>query len=413
MTPICVLLPDFDWPAFQWIQQRLFGEIDNHNSKHITLDMSAVERAYPNGVMPLIVVVEQYRREMGVEFDLVLPVNESCRRSFVDSNWAGYLAPNQGHPVGERLNALHRFSDDGALNDLVNAEIRQILRSATFAPGVLQSFEWALNEVAGNILIHSEQSVGWIQVSVHPSTHHMAIVVADGGIGIPEPIRKAFPSAVLLRDEDAIAYALKEGITSKPEFGQGKGLTGTLEIVKKSAGGRLSIHSRKGVVEWIGEKLAIKGDFPPFPGTLVDIQFDINQPIDIETALWGRVPAYPFNESLFGEDTPSGLMRLKLADQASGFGNRVTGQKIRTVIENLLATAPGDVLEIDFAGVDLLASSFADEVFGKLAVSLGIVGFSSRLRFVGLNKFCQGIIDDVVQSRIVQTRSGNGNGDGK
>ena len=108
-----------------------------------------------------------------------------------------------------------------------------------------------------------------------------------------------------------------------------------------------------------------------------------------------------------------GHIRLKLADQASAFGNRVTGQKIRAVIENLLATAPGDVLEIDFASVDLLASSFADEVFGKLAVSLGIVGFSSRLRFVGLNKFCQGIIDDVVQSRIVQTRGGNGNGDGK
>ena len=409
MTTVQVAGPDFGWPTFQWVQRRLFAEIDIAGSKLIHLDLSSVGRAYPNGVIPLIVLVEQYRQQKHIKFELTLPSNERCQRTFIDSNWAGYLAPAPAHPVGARPNALHRFTDDTALNDLINSQIRQILGTASYAPGVLQSFEWALNEVAGNVLVHSEQSTGWIQVLVHPSTHHMAIVVADGGVGIPEPIRKAFPAAGLTRDEDAISYALREGITSKPEFGQGKGLTGTLEIVKINAGGRMSVHSRSGLVEWNDDRLAIKGDFPPFPGTMVDIQLNINQPIDIETALWGAAPGYPFNEALFGRDAPAGMMRLKLAEQASGFGNRVTGQKIRHTIENLLAAAPGDVLEIDFSGVELMASSFADEVFGKLAVSLGFVGFSSRLRFTALNKFCQGIIDDVVQSRIVQSRSGNGN----
>lgn len=410
MTTVRVAGPDFGWQTFQWLQQRLIAEIGTAGHSLIQLDLSGVERAYPNGIVPLIVLAEKYRSEQKIQFELTLPLDDRCHRTFIDSNWAGYLAPASNHPLGTRPNALHRFEDDSALNDLINSQIRQILGTASYAPGVLQSFEWALNEVAGNVLVHSEQPVGWIQVLVHPSTQHMAIVVADGGVGIPEPIRKAFPAAGLARDEDAISHALKEGITSKPDFGQGKGLTGTLEIVKKNAGGRMSVHSRAGLVEWTDDRLAIKGDFPPFPGTMVDIQLSINQAIDIETALWGAAPGYPFNESLFGRDAPAGMMRLTLSEQASGFGNRVTGQKIRITIENLLAAAPSDVLEVDFTGVELIASSFADEVFGKLAVSLGFIGFSSRLRFTALNKFCQGIIDDVVQSRIVQSRSGNSNG---
>jgi len=103
--------------------------------------------------------------------------------------------------------------------------------------------------------------------------------------------------------------------------------------------------------------------------------------------------------------TRIGEMRFPLSDEASSFGNRPTAVKIRNKIENLLVSAPGDVLVIDFQGIDLIASSFADELFGKLVIALGFVGFMSRIRIVNINKFCRGIIDDVVQSRIVQSRN--------
>lgn len=167
----------------------------------------------------------------------------------------------------------------------------------------------------------------------------------------------------------------------------------------------MSIHSQQGRVEWLNDRLDIKGDFPPFPGTFVDIQLNTADPIEIERALWGNAPAYPFNDALYGKETAIGIMRMKLADEAAGFGNRLTGLKIRNKIENLLTTAPNDVLEMDFSEVDLIASSFADEVFGKLALSLGFVGFGSRIRFVNINRFCRGIIDDVVQSRIIQSHT--------
>lgn len=393
----------FDWPAFQWVQRNLFRVTETLGYGDAVLDLSALQRVFPNGMVPLIVLLEKVRETTGIEFEIVLPADDACRRSMLNLNYAAYLCTDQEFPVSDKSNALHRFGDDESLNELINRQIHQILGQATYAEGVLQSFEWALNEVAGNVLVHSNSDHGWIQVMVHPTTNHMAIAVADGGVGIPTEIRKAFPEQRM--DEDAIAHALKEGITSRPDFGQGKGLTGTLQIVKINKGGKLAIHSEKGRVEWINDRLEIKGDFPPFPGTFVDIQLNTAEPIEIEKALWGNAPAYPFNDSLYGKDTPAGIMRLPLAGEARSFGNRITGVRIRNKIENLLISASNDTLEIDFAGVELIASSFADEVFGKLALSLGFVGFGSRIRLVNINKFCRGIIDNVVQSRIIQSHT--------
>lgn len=391
-----------NWATFQWLNKRLHTLITDEQQTTFTLDFSMVSRVFPNGMVPLVVLLNQYRQERGVVFDWIPPSDIACQRT-ISSQWLPYLMAVSDVP--HRPDGLHRFTDDTSLYALINTHIRQLLERTTFAEGVLQSFEWALNEIAGNILIHADVSEGWIQVVLHPSTHHLAIVVADGGLGIPNTIRRGFPEQAQLADEDAIAYALKEGITSKPNYGQGKGLTGTLEIVKKNQGGYLAVHSRSGLVEWRDNRMNIKGDFPPFRGTLIDIQLDTSQAIDVERALWGNAPSYPFNESMYGKDTPMGVMRMYLAQEADGFGNRMTGTKIRTKIENLLTTAPNDVIEVDFTGVDLIASSFADEVFGKLALSLGFIGFASRIKLVGLNRFCHGLIDDVVQYRIVQSRS--------
>lgn len=393
----------FEWSAFQKVQAILFNLVEKQGERVIELDCSTLKLAFPNGFVPLVVLVERYRQSHGVDFALLLPEDETCRRYLLDANYAACLVPDAGHSLTDKPNALHRFSDDLSLNELIDRQIHQVLERATYAQGVLQSFEWMLNEVAGNVLVHAGVEHGWMQIVVHPKTQHMAIVVADGGLGIPHAIRTAYP--LQTQDEDAIAHALKEGITSRPDFGQGKGLTGTLQIVKINQGGRLSIHSQQGRVEWMNGRLDIKRDFPPFPGTFVDIQLNTAEPIAIERALWGDAPAYPFNDALYGQDTAPGVMRMKLVEEAARFGNRLTGEKIRNKIENLLTAAPDDILEIDFSGVDLIASSFADEVFGKLALTLGFVGFGSRIRFVHLNRFCRGIIDDVVQSRIIQSRT--------
>jgi len=398
--------PALNWEEFQTIQKWLHHAVEELGFSDITIDLSGLRQAYPNGAVPLVVLLDQYRQRQDIDFDIVPPQDGLCSRMMTEQNYLGYLAAGKNHAaMSGRPNALHQFTGDSQLNDLIDQQIHQVLERAVYAEGVLQSFEWALNEVAGNVLVHAGVEAGWLQVVVHPSSRHMAIAVADGGKGIPENIRGAYREFSGKHDEDAIAFALQEGITSRPDFGQGKGLTGTLEIAKSNSGGRIAIHSQKGKVEWLDGRLRIAGDFPPFSGTFVDIQLDISQPIAIEKALWGKGPAFPFNENFYGQDARVGEMKFLLSDEASSFGNRPTAVKIRNKIENLLVAAPNDVLVIDFQNVDLIASSFADELFGKLVIALGFVGFMSRIRIVNINKFCRGIIDDVVQSRIVQSRS--------
>lgn len=406
MNPVsrtAFLKGDLHWHGFQHIQKILHGRFEKQGFDDVELCLD-LSNAYPNGVVPLVILLDAYRRQ-GKEIEVSLVGDAGMAGLFERNNWLHCLDPVRYEtPKNAPPSALFPFASDSELNDLVNREVDSVLGRLQFAEGVAQAFEWTLNEVAGNALVHSGVNSGFLQVVAMPQTRHLAIVVADGGRGIPETIRSAYPG--FQADEAAIEHALQKGVTSRPDFGQGKGLTGALEIVKENRCGRMEIHSGKGRVSWVDGRFSIKPDFPPVPGTVVDIQLDTSHPIDISQALWGHRPV-SFTETLYGADTPIGVMKIELQSEATSFGNRVTAERIRTKIENLLRSDTGSVLEVDFSGVDLLASSFADEIFGKLAVGLGIINFSRRLRFLNLNNFCHGVIDDVVQARMAQQAGNN------
>ena len=61
---------------------------------------------------------------------------------------------------------------------------------------------------------------------------------------------------------------------------------------------------------------------------------------------------------------------------AKSFGSRVGGQHVRIQIENLLRDR--DHIVLDFDGVGVISSSFADEVFGRLFVDMGFRAFTRR-----------------------------------
>ncbi len=392
---------DLNWTGYLFLQKRLFGEIDRNGAQAVSIDMTAMARVFPNGAVPLIILLDRYRRTTNATVSVV---GAQAHPAMLAHDYLALMDPAQNLRPRLGASAVHVFHDDSELNDLINRKIGQVLGQAQYAPGVLSAFEWFLNEIAGNVLVHSGSLRGWMQVVVHQATRHLSVIVADDGIGIPASIRES----ALLRDQfgetvgdgDAIEIALRDGVTSKPDYGQGKGLAGTIAIVKANPGGTLSVTSGGGRVSYTAEEgLKVREHLPPLTGTLVDVQLDFSVPIEIEKALWGHVPVN-FTETVYGKDLPVGVMRLVLLAEAASFGNRITAGRIRQKIENLLTAAPGDALEIDFDGVSIMASSFADEVFGKLAAQLGIIGFSRRLRFHHLNAFCQGVIDDVVQARL-------------
>jgi len=129
------------------------------------------------------------------------------------------------------------------------------------------------------------------------------------------------------------------------------------------------------------------------------MQFNTQNPIDLPKALWGHEPVSYFETKYENE---SGDLTFRLRDHAVNFGNRPTGERIRNFAFNLLKNNPGHVILVEMEDVGIIASSFADELFGKLAVELGIIDFSRYIKLSHVNTICKSIIDVAISQRIVQ-----------
>ena len=94
-----------------------------------------------------------------------------------------------------------------------------------------------------------------------------------------------------------------------------------------------------------------------------------------------------------------------MKDQASySFGSRQGGIQIRNRIQGLLKIC--SPLVLDFRGVGVISSSFADEVFGRLFVEMGPRSFMKNLEIRNADPTVEVLIDRAIVQR---TRLGNGN----
>ncbi len=66
-------------------------------------------------------------------------------------------------------------------------------------------------------------------------------------------------------------------------------------------------------------------------------------------------------------------------------GTRLLGQSVRQNIEEIRVAEPSEDISVDFAGVEMITVSFADEAFAKLAPRKKRRG-QSRLVFTNYNE---------------------------
>jgi len=101
------------------------------------------------------------------------------------------------------------------------------------------------------------------------------------------------------------------------------------------------------------------------------------------------------------EDDQTKTIPYRLKDQANGTGTRQSGERIRNEILNLAKESAYRIV-IDFNGVSVVSSAFADELIGKLVVALGFTGFTQRIQLSGMNEFIRPIMDRSVAQRIAE-----------
>lgn len=114
----------------------------------------------------------------------------------------------------------------------------------------------------------------------------------------------------------------------------------------------------------------------------------------------------PFDYVKRNFESDESITIFAMAEHAGrDLGSRQGGIRVRGMIENLMAGS--DVIVIDFSGIGVVSSSFADEVFGRLFVKMGPGAFMRRIEMRNANPIVDGLIDRAIVQR---TRLDNGNG---
>jgi anti-sigma regulatory factor (Ser/Thr protein kinase) len=381
----------------------------------IYLNFGQCTTAFPNSILPLIALCSLQRR-IGYDYYALLPKAADLKQRFLDYNWAYYLSPNH-YKMSDDYSVPHLAVKHYGTNDEHESILQQILnlvlRTVQTPRSAIASLEWSLSEVMDNVLNHSQSQVGgFVQVAVFPNTKKLAFTVADAGRGILESLREAIPA--LNSDRVAIEHAVRGGVTRNKDFGQGNGLSGSLALATETSGW-FRIRSGETEIVWMPP------DSEPqyfdtntegsFHGTIVDVQLPYDAAVDVGAILTAasNTPSYsPVSYSPtdlietrhLTEDGNAVILRMR--EETTGFGSRFTGQQMRIKAQNLLRAEEHLPLLIDWEGVQVIASSYADEFIGKLFVEIGPVGFMTRIRLLNLAPIVQTLIDKAIVQRTQQ-----------
>ena len=359
----------------------------------LSLDLGDVPYAYATGVVPLISLIRHLAAN-GTEVDIVYPFDDSYWKI---AGWRQLLEGEAAPPPDTRKAyvPVQAYSDNAELNDSVNAAIEVLSRQMTCSPGVMDSVAWTLNELADNVLVHAgepgETVEGFMQVVCHPKQEKIDLVVSDYGRGVRASLSQ---SHSVPDDEHALAMAIKAGVTRDRNAGQGNGLAGSVRIVS-AAGGELTIMSGNAELRIVNGDMStnVSGQVP---GTSISLVLPTSVEIDVSLALWGTPPTSEFEMSHVDE---SNEIVFRVADEATGFGNRQTGRQLRTKLQNLMRQFQEARVKVDFAGVALVSASFADEFIAKLVVEMGHFSFFARVSIANTNRLISQTLDNVIKQR--------------
>ncbi|RME61259.1 DUF4325 domain-containing protein [Candidatus Parcubacteria bacterium] len=353
----------------------------------IELDFSRCDGIHPAGMLAVCMQAMKYR-DQGVSFALVSPIKDSLRRLFVNVGWSKLISPYEPESRFRgisRVPATVFFTPEDQFS-LVNRMMDALLESIKWRQrGDLAALEWAINEVTDNVLVHANSKVGGVaQLSVFPASNKVQVDVCDAGVSIPYTFNLGFD-----KDPDALLMAVKEGVKGQHSTGKGNGLFGSIQICEKS-GGEFHIYSRHGhlmLVRRRGKETGIRAinERVPFEGTLVSMKIDCSKPNILSEALRLEGKVYSPDSFVDFKYDKASHIYFRVIEEAASWGSRAAGLPVRRKIRNLMEMNPGKVVLLDFSGISIISSSFADEVLGKLFSEIGQEKFKKTVKIINAN----------------------------
>ncbi len=365
------------------LKAALFDAVERRGLREVALDFAECEGAAQAALLPLLPVVVGYRESVGTVFSLVEPNDDALKRRFSEANWSHFIDPEH-YPLNApdapdvECSPAQRFSAADQIEPIVAGMVAFVISQTDATREGLAAFEWTLYELMDNVLSrasHGDQlpANGFVQATLDEQNGRVELVVADGGVGIAQSLR-------VRRHEQALARAVR---------GDG-GLRGAFRIAELSAGqfeinsGFGLLHaSRRGPDAYRTDKRRIRYD-----GAAVRCELGINDPALLARAL--ALPSRP-HAALAPTETDAPTVPLQ------AIGSRAAGRSVREHIEQRLREDGRAAL--DFDGIPIISSGFADEAVGRLFAEMGPRAFTTRIEIRNANATIESLIDRAILRR--------------
>jgi STAS-like domain of unknown function (DUF4325)/Histidine kinase-, DNA gyrase B-, and HSP90-like ATPase len=345
-------------------------------------------------------------REANIYCDLKLPDEERLKRLFLNANWAYFLDPRHYEPSrfkGFTSMPATQLKGPDQQQTVVDGIVDTILGAI---PGMKRAdfaaFEWAINELTDNVLTHSESQIGGlVQVSTFQKNRkRVEFVVADAGIGIPASLRQSYLD--ISSDTEALDKAIREGVTRDKSLGQGNGLFGSWQICNLCEGHFQVDSGYARLVDTVKGGLHVYSEKIPYSGTLIVATVDFSNPELLQEALrfeGKKHSPVDYIEKHFETGDVEDIV-FDVRQEASSLGSRRAGMPVRQKLLNLSTMSSGRRICIDFAGIGLVSSSFADEVVGKIFMEVGALDFMQRFELRSMSPMVKQIVERAIHQRM-------------
>lgn len=395
---------DLNHPSSVLDFTRHLKDIINAGFEEIILDFKNVITVYPNASVPIAGIIDYYR-DHGKEFirvDNSAVINNT--RLFSPLN----ISDNEDLLQYNCLHKTWKFRSYDEVYLLVENYLKELGKTDQFEEGVLSGLEWSLNEIMDNVIQHSDASGGYVMGQIHKSSKHVAFCIFDSGIGIYNSLKNSVhrPRSPI----DSLTICVKEGVTRDKKIGQGNGMYGLHEIVRNNLG-QLAITSN--TASYLMKDNAIKTNrnlptISRYNGcTTIEFQLDYDKKVSLSDALKFEGRSYDFvNYRIEDLENDSGEIEYILREKEGGFGTRRAGERLRNEIMNIFKESQKPLI-LDFKGIGVISSSFADEMIGKLVIEFGFFGFNNIIRLRNMNPLVQSILQRSVSQRMAESLEDN------
>lgn len=386
----------------------LFKLVEKNLYEEIILDFTLTTYLHYPVLLALLSRIEYYKRNWKTVFQLSLPIDQSSERLFLNAGWAHFIVPDMYEMrstsgLRHHLPTMKFFDIESvtyAVDEIVDLTLKKIER---LERGHLQAFEWALNEIADNVVTHSDSAVGgFIHAHIDTQRRMASFCAVDAGLGIPRTLRDAIPE--YSNDVVALENSIKEGVTRNKDTNRGNGLYGSYQLAIVSHG-YFNIESGNAKLEYSNKNgLRVKSEKTPFKGTHIQCTIDLSKPDLLSKALKFKNKPYEITYDYIDKKYPSdpeNNVSYVMRDHCKSFRLRAQGTLMHNELLNLVTYSNANKVVVDFSDISVISSSFADEVFGKLVKKIGFMETIQKLDFRNVNSTVKELVERAFQQRFV------------